>query len=363
MWKLVFANILQRRTRTLVSLIAVALGVLMILMSTGLSYGQLNDLANRARRIGGDFLLQPSGGSLFFGLNSGTLEADLKGIIEQTPGVSAVTPVLVKFISDGFFSLYGVEPDSFRQVSGGPRLVEGRMVESGNEVVVDTIFAPMKNLEIGSTVTVLGQDFRVVGIYEAGVAARMMIPHPTLQQLNGTPTKTSMFFIRIADGRTVDEVEVELKKTFGAYKLTRTEDLEKILIDSTPAFQQFLTTMVAISVSISFLVTLLTMYSTIVERTREIGILKSLGASKSFIVQLVLRESVVICGVGVGLGFLATTIALGMLTSAYPNIPVDVRPGWRISAVLIAIIGGLLGAFYPAVRAARLDPVKALGYE
>jgi putative ABC transport system permease protein len=134
-------------------------------------------------------------------------------------------------------------------------------------------------------------------------------------------------------------------------------------MENTPVIKEFLSAMVFISVTISFLIILLAMYSTITERTREIGILKSMGASGSYIIRLILNESLVICLGGVVLGIVFAFVALQAVVSAFPTVPVTITLFWRITAPIMALTGGTLGALYPAIKAARMDPVKALGYE
>ena len=147
------------------------------------------------------------------------------------------------------------------------------------------------------------------------------------------------------------------------YKIIKTEDLQELMTSETPVFRQFVTAVVALASVISFLMILLAMYSTITERTRDIGILKSLGASKSYIIQLILKESLLICTLGVVLGFLLASVWIRLVLAAFPSLPVEVTMGWRIGAALMALLGGSAGALYPALKAAQLDPIKALGYE
>jgi putative ABC transport system permease protein len=121
--------------------------------------------------------------------------------------------------------------------------------------------------------------------------------------------------------------------------------------------------MIGIAVVIGFLVIFLSMYTTIIERTREIGVLKSLGASQGYIVQIVLSETTLLClaGVvgGVGLSFLMRSIFIKL----FPSLTILISTPWVLRAGLIAIVGGLLGAAYPAWLASRKDPVEALAYE
>ncbi len=139
--------------------------------------------------------------------------------------------------------------------------------------------------------------------------------------------------------------------------------MQGLVMENTPVIKEFLSAMVFISVIISFLIILLAMYSTITERTREIGILKSMGASRTYIIRLILNESLLICLAGVGLGFVLTSVVLQLVVSAFPTDPVTITLFCRITDPVMAVIGGSLGALYPAIKAARMDPVKALGYE
>ncbi|RPJ85510.1 MAG: ABC transporter permease [Acidobacteria bacterium] len=363
MLKLICANLFQRPTRTAVSVLAISLGVVLILVSVGLSYGQLTDAADRMRRIGGDFMLQPPNASFFFALNSGTLPVRLREVIRKVDGVQEATPVLAKFIGDKFHLVYGIDKESFARVNDSLRFVSGRHFESSHEVIIDTNYARSKKVKVGDRIELLNQSFSVVGIYQEGTASRVMMPLATLQELNGTPDKVTTFFVRAAGKNSLDLVYQRLKERFKDYTITRTADLQEIMTANTPVFKQFVAAVVAISVAVSFLIILLAMYTTITERTREIGILKSLGASKSYIVQLILRESLLICSVGVVLGFVLAALAIKLILTAFPSMPVNITIGWRVIAALMALSGGVLGALYPALKAAQLDPVKALGYE
>jgi len=181
--------------------------------------------------------------------------------------------------------------------------------------------------------------------------------------MNGTPNKATMFFARVVEGTSVEVVEQRLMDRMKGYKIIKTEDLQELMTSETPVFRQFVTAVVALASVISFLMILLAMYSTITERTRDIGILKSLGASKSYIIQLILKESLLICTLGVVLGFLLASVSIRLVLAAFPSLPVEVTMGWRIGAALMALLGGSAGALYPALKAAQLDPIKALGYE
>ena len=114
---------------------------------------------------------------------------------------------------------------------------------------------------------------------------------------------------------------------------------------------------------LAFMIVLLAMYTTIFERTREIGILKSLGASKQFIVGMILKESVIICSLGVILGILASEVIRIIIVARFPTLQVSMTLVDLIKGLVLGVLAGVLGALYPAYKAARMDPVKALSYE
>ena len=363
MFKLILSNLRQRPTRTCVSVIAVALGVALLLVTLGLSYGQLVDMTRRTKGIGGDFILQSSDASLIFALNSGTIPDRVNQVIEEVEGVEAATPILAKFLGDQFHIVFGIDPESFGRVNRSLSFVEGGRFSGPREVIIDTIYANSRKLKAEDPLQILGHQFTVAGVFRQGIGARVLLPLTTLQELNGTPAKATMFFIRAEEEIALEQVYDSLQERFENYKITKASELQELIMDTTPVFKEFLTAMVLISVAISFLIILLAMYSTITERTREIGILKSMGASRSYIVRLILNESLLICVAGVGLGFVLTFVALQLIVSAFPTVPVTITLFWRITSALMAVTSGTLGALYPALKAAKMDPVQALGYE
>jgi putative ABC transport system permease protein len=105
------------------------------------------------------------------------------------------------------------------------------------------------------------------------------------------------------------------------------------------------------------------MYTTVIERTRDIGILKSIGASKSYIIRALLGESAFICVIGIGVGIAASYVARAMFVSSFPTLSIIITPDWIIRSSVIALAGGLLGASYPAWLASRKDAIEALSYD
>jgi putative ABC transport system permease protein len=130
-----------------------------------------------------------------------------------------------------------------------------------------------------------------------------------------------------------------------------------------PGFNIALHLVISISVVIGFLVIFQSMYTAVMERTREIGILKSMGASRAAIVGLVLRETVLLAAAGILVGIASGYILEIIFHHVLPSVDFRITPDWVLRATLIALGGALLGALYPALKASRKDPIDALAYE
>jgi putative ABC transport system permease protein len=358
------ANLRSRPTRTIISIFAVAIGVILMLIIGGIMSGTLNDTINRTMGVGADFILQPTDSSVLFALSSAALPQGLAAKLQETPGVGMVTPVLAKFSTSDFGLVFGIDMNSYDRFPGRLQLLSGRPSLRDDEVIVDSLYAETRQLKPGDSFSIFNHSFTVSAICRAGAVVRVFVPVKTLQQLNGTPDKVTLIFIKAGQGQRLKTVEETLKKSYPGYKLTPAYDASMLLADArVPGLKELRVSVVFISMLISFMVILLAMYTTIFERTREIGILKSLGASRSFIVGMVLRESVIISCLGALLGTAISAAMRQIITSAFPTLQVTLTLGEIGTGCFFGLLGGILGALYPAYKAAQMDPVKALSYE
>jgi putative ABC transport system permease protein len=364
MESMVAANIRSRPTRTFISVLAVAIGVIMMLIIGGIVSGTLNEYLSRTIGVGADFMLQQSGASVFYALSSASLPGKLEGKLREVPGVGAITPILANFSSADFGLVFGIDLESYNQFPGRLQITSGRSSLTGDEAIVDELYAKSHKLDIGMPVTILNHTFTVNAICKPGAVVRVFVPLKTLQSLNEIPDKVTFMFIKAAPGHDVDVLEKSLAEAFPGYKFRSTRDETMLLADTKmPMMKEFKFTVVIISMLLSFMVILVAMYTTIFERTREIGILKSLGASRSFIVGIILKETVIISSLGVLFGIGISEIARKAITSAFPTLQVSMTLTEVLTACVLGLLGGALGALYPAYKAAKMDPVRALTYE
>jgi putative ABC transport system permease protein len=279
--------------------------------------------------------------------------------------VKDVAAVLLQFNSVGGLEIiYGIEPDSFRRVSGGFVFHSGHDLENPDDILVDDWYAKAKSVETGQTVHILGHDFRVAGVVEHGKGARLFVLMSTLQGLSGARDKASVFFIKCDRPERTIAVMDEIRELLPRYEIRPLKDFLSLMTSSNlPGLQTFIDSMIGLAVSIGFLVIFLSMYTTIIERTREIGVLKSLGASKGYIVQVILSETTLLCAAGIGAGIGMSYAVRAFFLKAFPTLTILIGAGWILRAAVIATLGGLIGAAYPAWMASRKDPVEALAYE
>lgn len=366
MESMVAANMCSRPARTFISVIAVAIGVILMLIIGGIVSGTLNDYLNRTMSVGADFILQPSDASIIYAMTNATLPVKLAPVIKEVPGVGLVTPVLAMFDSRNFNLVFGIDPATYSQFPGHLQMIAGRNSLQNDEIIVDELYAKPHHLQPGSVLIFKQHKFTVSGICRAGAAVRVFAPLKTLQELNGTPDLVTLMFIKAAPRADVGKVEAVLRDTLSpyGYGLTSTKDESSLLADTKmPGMKEFQFAVIAVSMLLSFMVVLVAMYTTIFERTREIGILKCLGASRSFIVAMILKETVIISCLGVLVGIGISEIGRKAITSAFPTLQVSMTLAEVLTACVLGLLGGALGALYPALKAARMDPVRALTYE
>ncbi len=364
MESLITANIRSRPTRTFISVLAVALGVVLMLIIGGITSGTLNDYLNRTMGVGADFILQPGGSSVFYAFSQAALPVQLARKVMEVKGVYAVAPVLAKFNQSDFGLVFGIDLSSYDKFPGRLQIVSGKGSLEGDEVIIDELYAKSHNLSVGSPLMIYGHKFTVSGICKSGAVVRVFVPLKTLQELNSTPDKATILFIKAAPNANIQEVEKELRDMLPGYTLTGTRDASLLMSDTKlPGLKEFRFTVVLVSMLISFMVILLAMYTTIFERTREIGILKSMGASRRFIVVMILKESAMISGLGVALGIGTSEIIRKAIISAFPTLQIAMTFSDVLNGCILGLFAGTLGALYPAYKAARMDPVKALSYE
>ena len=364
---LVFSNFLHRPARTVVSILGIALGVLLIVFTYGLANGSMRSKASREANVNAEILFCPKGTICVTGKADFRLPVSQAKEIEAVEGVKTVVPIgqVTVDVSDnntGQRLIDGINFDTYKSVVG-ISIIEGKTFEPGkDEAIIDTGFQSQKGIKVGDKISLWEREFTVAGTYEPAAGARVKVPLNTMQETVGGENKATGFLIKIKEGFSPSDVAKNIDKEFPESKIFLTSELEELYMQSIPALGVFLNVIVGVAAVISALVILLTMYTTVTERTRQIGIMKSLGMSNPGIAWIVTQEALLISAFGIFAGFLFTII-LRFLMTFFTTLTVEIK--WETLAIvtIVGLLGGALGGLYPALRAARLDAVDALGYE
>ena len=362
---LVLSNIAHRPARTAVSVLGTGVGVLLIVFTVGLAHGVLHERGRRESNIGAEIMIRPSGSISLAGASQFKLQTSHAAELATIPGVRATTAIgqAVDSSDTGFGQrlIDGIEYDQYANIAR-ITIREGRPLQSGDEAIVDPEWKRNRKANIGDTVQLFHRPFKIVGVYEPPGGGRIKIPLKTMQEQVGAENKASAILVACDDPAKQDEVAARILERFQKDQLLFTRDLPELYASGVPALNVFLNVVVGVAAAISILVILLAMYTTVTERTRQIGILKSLGMSKTSIAWVIEQEAIIVSVLGVLVGVLLTMLAQLVVTRT-TSLMIEIEPRWVLIALAVGLLGGSIGALYPALRAARQDAVEALSYE
>ena len=362
--RLVWENVRFRPLRTMLSILLIAVPVTLILTLIGLSNGFIEDSKKRSMGVGADILVKPPNTSLM-NFSSASLPEAVVGALAKEPHVVEATGTVVAPIG-GFDSLTGIDPPAFNKMSGGFTFDEGGGFRGPNDILVDTFDAKQRHVSAGGTVhDVLNRDWHVAGIVEPGKLAHLFVQMPVLQDLLGYGRHVSQIFVKLDDPKNTHQTIEYLKGKYENYGIWAVADLQTLLsVDNIPLLRSFIHVIIGIGVIIGFAVVSLSMYMAVLQRTREIGILKSLGATKNLVMALILAEAFCLGLGGTIVGIVFSFASRAIMQAVAPaSLPQAIVYSWWPIAGAIAMGAALLGALYPGMLAVRQDPIEALAYE
>lgn len=351
----------------MVSVLGIAVGVLLIVFTVGLSNGTMRERGKREGNVGAEIMFRASGAIGMSGTESLRVPVELKDEIRKVDGVRTVVSlgqntVAAEDNNTGNRLIDGIDFDEYAGVVGID-IIEGRkLAPEGDEAVIDTGFQRQKKYKVGQKIRLYERDFTIVGTYEPAAGARVKIPLATMQQQLGGDGKVSAFLVKINDGFDPRSVAERLSLRFPENQMLLTSELEELYMQGFPAMNVFLNVFIGVAAVISALVILLTMYTTVTERTRQIGIMKSLGMSSGQIAWTIAQEAILISFFGIVAGVVLTFVLRAVLTQV-TTLEVEMSPVVILLTFAVGLLGGAIGSLYPAMRAARLDAVEALSYE
>src|SRR5271170_1520358 len=214
--RMIVGNLVHRPVRSLITIVAVALEVTLILLIVGLSLGMLQDQRTRNAGIGADVIVLPPGSSFIAGLTGAPMNIKIREVLEKLPHVKSVAPVVTSIGTTGTLEIIaGIDLPSYESLSGGFHYLAGGPFQGPFDVLVDDLFAQSNHAKVGDTIEILSKPFRISGIVERGKGGRKFVPLSTLQDLMDAKDKASVFYLKLDDPANTDTVIDEIKHVPG----------------------------------------------------------------------------------------------------------------------------------------------------
>jgi putative ABC transport system permease protein len=360
---MVMQNLRARPLRSALSVVAVSLQVFLVLLIVGLTTGVLADWGERAEGVGADLMVQPPNASIFFAFSGAVMPESVSDKIAQTAGVDEVAPVFIIMNTGNLNVIYGIDEPRFEGLSKGFQFVAGHGLQNPDDVIADDLAAQGQHLHVGQHIRLMNKDFNVAGIVVHGKGARFFISLRTAQDIAGAEKRLSMVYVR-SKGNTDATREALVRALPNKYIVrSMAEYLTLMSSSNLPELRPFIRAFLILGAGVSFLVILLTMHTMVLERTREIGILKALGTSRMGILGLIEVEASMMAVIGAVFGLVITFSTVAILRHSSPTLQIRISSIWVVRAVAMALMASALGALYPSYRAAQCDPIEALSYE
>jgi len=362
--KLILANLTHRPVRTLLSVLAIAVEVTMILTLVGVSHGTLDSTKERAKGVGADIVVRPPGSSVMSSLSSAPISDKYLDLLMQQPHVVAVTGLAVQSLQFPN-SVDGVDFASFRKMNGGFTYIKGTDPINDDDMTVEEGYAREHHLSVGSKVKMIAHDWNVSGVFEGGKLALICVKLNVLQEYMGTPNHLTLIYVKLDDPSLAQTVADGLKVTLHDDQIYSMDALmEMYSPNNVGMLKDFIWVVVAVAMIVGFIVVFMAMYTAVLERTREIGIIKAVGGSSGLILSILLRETVLLAIFGTLLGIAFTYGTQFMMKHSVPaSLVQETVYIWWAYAGAIAIVGAMLGAIVPGIKAVQQDVTEALSYE
>jgi putative ABC transport system permease protein len=361
-------NLYRQPVRTTLTVVGVSVGVMAMVALNTTARGLKASLDTAINTADADFLVYQSGvaADIFSRLE----EDKIRDALLADPDVEAVAGGLFhpqRLPGFSFALSFGIHRDEF--IRGSAQILDGRRLEEPNEVVLGTIAARMLKKGPGDTIVLGGEEFTVTGIFQTDIVffdGSIVMLLPKLQEMVGIDGQVTLFLVRVRDGADVKAVADRIERGIkGIATITDASDYQKIdqglvVMDATVWVISMLTVLVG------GIIVMNTMWMTVLERTREIGVLRAVGWSRKRITLMILAEAV---GVGILASIVGSLAGVGLaqlstllpITSQFNDPRFDLPP--FVMAFCVALTLSVLGAWLPALRATQVSPVEALRYE
>ena len=365
--KFIIKNPFRRKNSAILAIVGICIGIVVIVALGGITNGLVSTFEDTVHAGGADFTISgKETGNSAYGTN--TIDANWTDKIANVSGVSEAYPIYVILTSVGddyMNTLIGIDPNGTTMADIS--ISDGRMFKgNSSEVILGKIYADDKNLSVGDTLKIDGEDFNVSGIYETGdsnMAGAVFTSIEKVADINDDSDSISNIYVKVDKGADAQEVANRIDSMYGDNITTVSSVMEmEQMADMLNMLKASSWGISLLAIVVGALGIINTMLMSVFERTREIGVLKAVGWSNAKILTMIVGESLVITVLSAIIGSILGVVLCTVL-GPMMNINAVFTPDIFIQAFGIAIIVGIIGGLYPAVKAIKLPPTEALRYE
>lgn len=373
MWDLALKNIMRNRTRTILTTLGILIGIGAIIALGSIAEG-LNITIQSSLQLSSSKITVRQSGAGIFGMGSELTNDDVE-LLKSLSGVKDVVPIDVSLgpmqgFSGPEYVVVGIEPDKMNYFAGENfKMYQGRNMDEGESgvAVLGKAAAEKYNIQIGDAWTVKNEDFEVIGILDttgiSDIDSSILVPLQDLQNALNRDTYYSIYVIP-DDVKDTEKVVAEINDASDNLQALSSADLARQAAQIVDQIRFFTFGIGAIAAFVGGLGVMNTMIMAVMERRKEIGVMKAIGATNSMILRQILTESAFISVIG-GIGGILLGMGAAIFLGAFSGGQIQpyVTPALAMEGLAFALFLGLIGGFYPARQAAKLDPVEALRYE
>ena len=364
MMYLAWRNLVQQKIRLVLSIGGVALAIMLIVLLNGFLAGIYIQVTAYLDNTPADIVIAQDGVTNLLSATS-LLPLNAEDLARGIPGIDQIIPIISQFVILDIHTekvvvyLVGYDPDR----GGGPwALSSGRPVMDDDEVVLDRVMAQTHGFTLGDTIEILDDEFTVVGLSDdtnSWMASFIFIEKRAAEKLLLTPNATSFVLLTFSPEADPTAVETRLQRRLRDVEIVSAEVMKQHDLDLlVQVFAIPLRMMVSIAFAVGTAILGMVIYTATVERVREYGVLKAVGAKNRHLYWLVTQQGLTTALIGVMLGIGLAWLAAHGIMNASAKFLVVLRTADILPTALIGTVMGLLAAYLPARYVGRLDPAQ-----